>query len=306
MEKSQSIWIRFFGVPFRVRTYLNLLFLLLAFPLGLIYFCFFVIGVSLGLATAILLIGFFILAFVGLGWWAFAVFERYQAIWLLGMDIPPMDKPSPKPDGVWNRVVDLLTNPVTWKSLVYLIIKLPLGIFTFIILVTLAGVSIGLIAAPFVYWWLPYGVNVNGPMGWQVDTLWEALIAFIVGVVFGFFSLHVLNYLAYVSGLFAQIMLGNRRAELASAPASALAAAAAVTPMAAPPEVSVLVGAQEVVQPAEVLSSESSAEVEPVVESTVVTARLDPTAVEPSADVPHTPVENGDANSEPGGTKDED
>ena len=213
MATSQSMWIRFFGVPFRLRTYLNLLYLLLAFPLGVFYFCFFVIGVSLGFGLAILLVGFLVLACVGLGWWAFATFERFQTIWLLGMDVPAMDKPGPPPAGFWGKVGNLITNPVTWKSLIFLIIKFPLGVFSFIILVTLAGISIVLLIAPFIYWWLPYGVEVTADMAWQIDTLWEALIAFVVGVGFGFASLHILNYLAYVSGLFAQLMLGNRRPE---------------------------------------------------------------------------------------------
>jgi hypothetical protein len=320
MEKSQSVWIRFFGVPFRVRTYLNLLYLLLAFPLGLIYFCFFVIGVSLGLATVILLIGFLILAFVGLGWWAFAVFERYQAIWLLGMDVPPMDKPGARPEGFWNRVVDLLSNPVTWKSLIFLIIKFPLGVFTFIVLVTLAGVSLGLVAAPLVYWWLPYGVDLSGSNVWLIDTLWEALIAFIVGVIFGFFSLHVLNYLAYVSGLFAQIMLGNRRTELAQAPATAAVLAAPPLPAVESTAESIPPSAPVTASPVDVTAVELPADAgtavestvvtaqlhpEPV-ESTVVTAQLHPEAVEPAADIPNSTAGSEDEGSAPDRSENQD
>jgi hypothetical protein len=287
MENKQNPLIRFFGVPFRVRTYLNLLYLLLAFPLGLIYFTFFVIGISLGLATAVLLVGFFILAFVGLGWWAFAVFERYQAIWLLGMDVPPMDKPGSHPATFWERVKDLLTNPVTWKSLFFLIVKSPLGVFTFVILVTLAGVSLGLLAAPVAYLFVPdYGITINGETVYALDTLWEALLAFFLGILFSFFSLHVLNYLAYVYGLFAQMMLGNPRPELA--PAEAIVPAMAVPAVElAPPA-----PAPEPLQPVELPPSAPSGEAVTPVDSTVVTARLHSDMVKPAEDQSESPPEN--------------
>jgi hypothetical protein len=292
MKKSQNPLVRFFGVPFRVRTYLNFLYLLLAFPLGLIYFTFFVVGISLGLATAILLVGFLILAFVGLGWWAFAVFERYQAIWLLGMDVPPMDKPGSKPVTFWERVKDLLTNPVTWKSLFFLIIKFPWGIFTFVVLVTLVGVSLGLMAAPLVYWWLPdYGVSLNLAFGWQIDALWEALIAFVFGVIFGFFSLHVLNYLAYVSGLFAERMLGNRRPALAPAPDAATAAPMAAIP--APPIPP---------QPVEAPGTEQITPLEASSDSTAVTASLKPTVATPAPEVSEQPTAGAEAAQAPDGS----
>ena len=304
MATSQSMWIRFFGVPFRLRTYLNLLYLLLAFPLGVFYFCFFVIGVSFGLALSILLVGFLVLACVGLGWWAFAAFERFQTIWLLGMDVPAMDKPGPRRAGFWGKVSDLITNPVTWKSLIFLFIKFPLGILSFIVLVTLVGISIVLLIAPFIYWWLPVGVEVTADMAWQIDTLWEALIAFVVGVGFGFASLHILNYLAYVSGLFAQLMLGNRRPETPAA--TAAPAAAQVMAGAAPAVAAVVISLAEVeplpseTAPVEVESHPSSklpepgeageAASEPQPEggaaATAVTARLNPAMVEPAPGEP--------------------
>ena len=142
---------RFFGVLFKAQTYLNLLYLLLAFPLGLVYLIFFIVGIALGLPLTIILVGLVILAFVGLGWWVFATFERQLAIWLLRIDIPPMSKPGPKPVGVWNTITSLLSNPVTWKSLVYLVLKPILGVFALVALVTLGGISLALMLSPLLF-----------------------------------------------------------------------------------------------------------------------------------------------------------
>lgn len=206
---------RFFGVLFKSQTYLNLLYLLLAFPLGLVYLIFFIVGIALGLPLTIILVGLVILAFVGLGWWVFATFERHLAIWLLRIDIPPMSKPGPKPVGVWDTITSLLSNPVTWKSLVYLVLKPILGVFALVALVTLGGISLALMLSPLLFWWNPVTVELIGQSTWVIDNLFEAGVALVIGVFFAIISLHILNYLAYVYGLFARTMLGNRRPTLA-------------------------------------------------------------------------------------------
>ncbi len=205
---------RFFGVIGRGQTWLNLLYLILAFPLGLAYFIFFVVGISLAIPLMFILVGFIVLAIVGLGWWAFASFERLLAIWLLKMEIPPMSKPGPKPEGTWETFVNLLSNPVTWKSLLYLLIKFPLGIFSFIMLVVFGAITLAFLTAPLTFWWNPVRVDLIGVRYWAIDTPVEAAIGFIVGLLFMFVSFHVWNYLAYASGVFARLMLGNEPPKL--------------------------------------------------------------------------------------------
>lgn len=214
MNRSANPIARFFGVVIKGQTYLNLLYLLIAFPLGLAYFIFFVVGIAVGLPLMLILFGFLILAFVALGWWVFASFERLLAIWLLRIDVPLMSKPGPKPEGIWDNFLSLLTNPVTWKSLFYLIVKLPLGIFALIALLTTGGISLGLLTAPLTFWFTPFTIEMIGNTSWSIDTLFEAAIACVIGFFLTFASLHILNYLAYVYGVFARVMLGNKRPAL--------------------------------------------------------------------------------------------
>lgn len=209
MIRSKNPFARFFGVIVQGHTYLNLLYLLLILPLGIIYFLFFAAGLSLGIPLAFLLVGFIILAILAFGWWAIASFERHLAIWLLRVDVPPMEKPGPKRQGTFGAFADWITNPVTWKSLLFILLKLPLGIFTFIVLVTLATTSIGLAISPLIYWWAPVEISVSSTIGGNIDTLLEAAIACIFGILLGFVSLHIFNYLAYADALWAKMMLGN-------------------------------------------------------------------------------------------------
>jgi hypothetical protein len=87
MTDSTNPLKRFFGVVIKGQTYLNLLYLLLAFPLGIAYLIFLITGIVLGVPLTLLLVGFLILAIVALGWWVFASFERLLAIWLLRIEI---------------------------------------------------------------------------------------------------------------------------------------------------------------------------------------------------------------------------
>jgi hypothetical protein len=109
----------------------------------------------------------------------------------------------------------VLGSPVTWKGLAYLLVKFPLGILSFVVMVTAISLSASLIAAPLYYRWMPPTVNlliINGnPLnsGWVIDTLPEALGLSVIGILVVFISLHAINGLAWVSGKFARVMLGS-------------------------------------------------------------------------------------------------
>jgi putative sensor protein/putative autotransporter adhesin-like protein len=83
-----SVWLsRFAGVVLRGQTWLNVGYLLLAFPTGLAYFIVLVIGLSLGAALAVLVIGLGILIVTLAAWRAMAAIERGLARGMLGVPI---------------------------------------------------------------------------------------------------------------------------------------------------------------------------------------------------------------------------
>jgi hypothetical protein len=210
MPTNSSLLSRFFGVVIKGQTYLNLLYLLLAFPLGLIYFIFLVTGLSLGIALTIIWIGLLVLALVFAGWWLMAALERQLAIWLLHEKINPMVRKDLAGANLWTRINEYVTNPVTWKGLLYLFVKFPLGILSFVALTTLGTLSAVLLFAPVIVPFFPYRVDFGGNAVWYVSTIPQALLLAVVGLFLTFISMHALNGLAWVSGRFARIMLGNQ------------------------------------------------------------------------------------------------
>lgn len=209
MDSQNNFLTKFFGVAIQGQTYRNLLYVLLSFPLGLFYFVFLVVGLSLGVGLAILLVGIFILLAVLLCWWAFAAFERQMTISLLREKIPPMVRPETRGRPLLDQFVALLGNAVTWKSLVYLLVKFPLGIVCFSVSVTMIALTAAFLTAPLTYRFLPLEVWVTWNNVWRLDTIGAAIGGFFVGVLLFFVTLHVTNFLAWVSAKFAKVMLGS-------------------------------------------------------------------------------------------------
>ena len=186
MNTPNPTLFRFFKVMVSPQAYLNLLYLLAAFPLGLFYFCFLVCGLSLGAALTIVWVGVPILLLVGAGWWALASFERFMAIHLLKEGVPAMHRPPVEDAGIWRRCLEYLTNPVTWKGLLYLFLKFPLGMVTFVTLVVLIALTLALVSLPFTYQSQQFfqgGFLSAGRFTWQVDSLGKASLGALVGLL---------------------------------------------------------------------------------------------------------------------------
>src|SRR2546430_1549484 len=112
------------------QTYTNILYLLLAFPLGLVYFVLIVLGFSLGIGLLVLIIGIPLILLFLIVWWQFAIFERSITIAWLHVAIPPMSV-TPEAKRTWlEHVQARLTNAMTWKVLAYLLLKFPFGVLS--------------------------------------------------------------------------------------------------------------------------------------------------------------------------------
>jgi len=192
-----------FGVVTNPQSYMNIVYLLLAFPLGTFYFVFLVTGLSLGFGLSITLLGIPLLGLVLGGSWALCRFERGAAIAMLKVGIPA-GSPRSESKGLWSRVKALLKDGMTWTGMLYLFLKFPLGIATFTIVVTLMAVTLALLAAPILYLYADIDLVI-----WYVDTLPEAFALTLIGIVMLFISMHLMNGMAYLSGRLARASLGR-------------------------------------------------------------------------------------------------
>jgi signal transduction histidine kinase len=199
---------RFAQVAWRSQTYRNLLYLALALPLGVAYVVILIVGLSAGAALAVILVGLAILLATLFAIRAMAALERMLARRLLRVAIhPPIEGGI---DLAWRERVPIwLRDPVTWKSLVYLLAKLPLGIVAAALLAGLGLISIVFALAPLIVAFTPVIF-----FGWEMDSPLTALLWVPPGILLALISLHLFNGLAWLLGVCARIMLGPSSVEL--------------------------------------------------------------------------------------------
>lgn len=213
MQNLGDLLKRFFLVFLSGRTYLNMLYLFISFPLGIIYFVLLVTGIAVGIPLIIVWVGIALLLGVYGLWYVFIVIERQQAIWLLGEKIAPIQHLDTRSLNLWGKFKASVANPVMWKGLVFLLTKLLLGSINFTVMVSFLSTSLAFIAAPIYYRLFQPRMDLvfgTAPISWTlVDTLPEALIMSLVGILLLLVTMHIMNGLAYINGKFAKVMLGR-------------------------------------------------------------------------------------------------
>ena len=199
---------RFIAVVGRSQTWKNLAYLALAFPLGLAYVIVLSVGLSVGAGLAIVFVGLPILCATLAAWRGMASLERTLARSLLGVRIP---MPPQRESGLtaWTRVKLWLRDPVTWKSFVFVIAKLPMGIVALVVITVPGALALVLALAPVIAIWVPIVF-----FGWEIDGPLEALPLLPVGVLASVATLHLFNGLSWLYGLTARVMLGPSTVEL--------------------------------------------------------------------------------------------
>jgi hypothetical protein len=198
---------RFFGVYADSRAYLSLAYMLLALATGVFYFTFAVTGVSLSIGTAILIVGLPIfLLFIGITR-VLALAEGRIVEALLGTRMPRRPV-HPGPAAGWvQRVLDMLRDPRTWGTLLYLFLMLPLGMFYFTFVVTGIATSLALIIAPIVLLLHHAGFIALDDVVMQSPHPVLLPLMAILGIVLLTVTLHLARGIGYLHGQLAKSLL---------------------------------------------------------------------------------------------------
>jgi len=207
-KQRKSALGRFFGVYTDPRAYTALLFMVLAYVTGIFFFIWAVAGLAMSAGFMILIIGLpFFLLFLGSVRLLSLVEGRIVEV-LLGIRMPRRPVyPAGKSRPIMERVKEVLTDPRTWSTLLYMILKLPLGILDFVLVVVLSAVSLSLIFAPIVALyhgnvWLDFdGIDVYS-VPWIVTPIFS-----LIGIVLLAVLLHIARGMGWVHGHLAKNLL---------------------------------------------------------------------------------------------------
>src|SRR5258707_851440 len=205
----------------------EIVFLMLALVLGLIYFNVVIIGLSLATGTLVIWVGLPILFATLYAVHGMAEVERRMVSNLLGMPHSELPYGHVPEKGFLRRLGGLLRDPYAWMGILYMLfIKLPLGIISFTLVLTFSLLSLALTFLPLVYLLnlfidailiksgvpsfqstlIPYFVEIHGsfnPLAFA-----NSFAAVPLGLVFCFITRQMIRGLASFSGLLAHAMLG--------------------------------------------------------------------------------------------------
>jgi hypothetical protein len=108
--------------------------------------------------------------------------------------------------GLWARAWAYLSDPLTWKSLIFIALKFPLGIVLFTAVIDLLSAAAGMLFAPLAHLAGHRSFIIGS---WRIDTWGDTFLASAMGLFALPLSLHLLNGLAFASGWFARVMLSD-------------------------------------------------------------------------------------------------
>jgi Putative sensor len=186
---------RIFGPVAEARTYRHFLYELISFPFGLATFVIMLDGLAVGVGTAIILIGFVILALTLALGRVFAHIERAFAGSLIEATF------TPRPAPVSKKLATRLTDQRSWFTAAYFILRFPLVVMGFAASMLLLASTVA-VAAPLLYHVIPYTLGFE-----RVNSSEEALLVSLAGCVLFLLSAHIVNGIAAVSRSMASAML---------------------------------------------------------------------------------------------------
>jgi len=227
--RSRNPAVRALCAPFETRTWRETIHLLLNLPVGIATSTAIATGFSTGLGLLVTLIGIPILIATLYVSRAMSTVERARAKLLLHIDVPRPYRADPPPDRWWRVHVSRLTDSATWVEVVYDLLLLPIGIFTFTVTATCWVLGLALLFLPSYAWALPQQVQVGYPWmqitldtapnsvvvgwdpgkGWVVDTPIEFALVSLVGLILILLTPWVVRGLATANRYLVRGMLGT-------------------------------------------------------------------------------------------------
>jgi uncharacterized membrane protein len=213
--KKKSILTKFFGVFADPLAWGSLLFILISFVTGLVFFTWTVTGLSLSVSFLIFIFGLFFLLFFLYSLRGIALVEGKFVEALLGTRMPRRPLFAPR-NYKWQEQLKLLIKDKhTWLTLVYTLLKMPLGVFLFSAVLVLITVSLSLIAVPVIWYGFPtllpvrlseQEVAVHAMMGvWASN--WMIILYGLAGILALTVSMHAVKGLGILQAKWAKLML---------------------------------------------------------------------------------------------------
>jgi uncharacterized membrane protein len=203
---QQSAVGRFFNVYADARAWGALLYMLIAFVTGVLYFTWAVTGLATSLSLALFIFGLpfallFLLSIRGL-----ALLEGRIVEALLGVRMPRRPLFSQQNLKWLDRIKELALDKHTWFSIFYMILQFVLGTLYFVLFVTVLSFSVSFLAIPVFQEFLGQGAIMNNGLRYSFPS-WSYPLLVVGGVLLWTFFMNLARSIGQVHGRMAKMLL---------------------------------------------------------------------------------------------------
>ncbi len=203
---KKSAAARFFGVLVDPMAYAAMFYMLFSLVTGIIYFTWAVTGLSMSAGFALLIIGIpffglFLLSVQGLMLVEGRIIEA-----LSGIRMPRRPATTRKNLGMWEKFVSIVKDRRTWRSILYMIVQLFLGIIHFTVTVTLLAFSLSFMLRPILEYRFDIPMMHLGHTSYWTPG-WFMPFMVLFGVVLLIVTLHAARGMTRLHGRWAKFML---------------------------------------------------------------------------------------------------
>ena len=197
---------KFFGVLADPLAYSSLFYMILSLATGIFYFTWAITGLSVSLGLCILIFGLPIAVLFISTVRALALVEGKLIEAMLGVRMPRRPLYANRGRPFIERIKSMFTDPRTWSTLLYMILKLPLGIIYFVFAIVGLSISLALAVSPITKAMFNWGmVNINDHA--YAPPLWMEPFTLVLGVVLLCLTLHMARGIGHLQGNLAKHFL---------------------------------------------------------------------------------------------------
>ncbi|MFT4311933.1 MAG: sensor domain-containing protein [Candidatus Woesearchaeota archaeon] len=175
--KRHTVLGHFFRVVVLPQTYFDLYYLFTAFTRSLFYALIFVNLLVIASVLSVVLLGFPFLLGLGYIWWWLILLERRNAHLLLGIKFKPI--PKIRKRTLKKRLYAHLSRSITWKGLLYLVLKFPISVLPFTVIAGLFTLAVTILLQPLL----------------QTLTVYEAAGYILLASIIIIITLHIVRFL---------------------------------------------------------------------------------------------------------------
>ena len=202
----RSVLGRFFAVFADPLAYSSLFYMLLSLATGIFYFTWAVTGLSLSLGLSILIFGLpFAVLFISTVR-ALSLVEGRLIESMLGVRMPRRPLYADRGKPFTGRIKAMFVDPRTWSTLLYMVLKLPLGIIYFVFAIVGLSLSLGFALSPITE--AIFGIGIVNVDDWSfAPPLWALPVTLPLGVALLCLTLHMARGVGRMQGQLAKHFL---------------------------------------------------------------------------------------------------